>query len=273
LSHRLAQAGATCALALLLILLVTPVAAIFAKVGPSQLLASLDNPVAVDALVVSLQATGIALAIIVTLGTPAAYILATRRFRGRSVLMTVLDLPLVLPPAVAGLGLLVATSPGGPVGDLLAPVGRLVALTPLAVVLALTFVAAPFYVRAAVAAIGAVDPALPETARTLGASELSAALRIHLPLALPGLAAGATLAAGRALGEFGATILFAGSIQGVTQTLPLAIYETFPTDLTAALAMSVILIAMSGTILLATHVLTNARDRRRDPARFAPAPG
>lgn len=233
-------------LAGLLLFLTLPLVAIFVEATPADLLAALDDPAARDALWLSLKTTLLALLIILLAGTPAAWLLATRRFRGRAALVTLVELPLVVPPAVAGIGLLAAFGPSG----LLGGAGPDLVLETAGVVMALTFVASPFYVRQAQAAFEALDPAWLEASRTLGASEARTFARVAVPVALPGLAAGTALAWGRALGEFGATLMFAGSFRGVTQTAPLAIYERFATDFTGALALSAVLVAASGAILL-----------------------
>jgi molybdate transport system permease protein len=235
------------ALTVVLAFLVLPVVAIFVDVGPGELLSSLDDPAAVDALWLSLRTSLAAVALIVIVGTPAAWLLATRSFRGRELVVTLIELPLVLPPAVAGIGLLAAVGPRG----LLEPVGVSFTLSTAAVVVALTFVAAPFYLRQAQAAFAALDRSWLDASRTLGAGEARTLARVAIPTALPGLSAGLALAWGRALGEFGATLMFAGSFRGVTQTVPLAIYERFSTDFTGALGLSAVLVCVSGALLLA----------------------
>jgi molybdate transport system permease protein len=244
------------ALAISLCFLTFPVVAIFADTGPARLVSSLDDPGALDALRLSLQASTAALVAIVLLGTPAAWLLATREFRGRALVVTLVELPLVLPPAVAGIGLLAALGPRGLLGGTLEDVGVRLVLETAGVVVALTFVAAPFYLRQAQAAFAAVEPTWLDASRTLGAGEAATFLRVAIPAALPGLAAGVALAWGRALGEFGATLMFAGSFRGVTQTVPLAIYERFATDFTAALALSAVLVAVSAALLLAVKLVT-----------------
>ena len=159
--------------------------------------------------------------------------------------MTLVELPLVLPPAVAGVGLLVAFGRLGLLGGTFDALGIDIAFTKIAVVLAVTFVASPFYLRTAIASFEAVDPNLVAASRTLGAGRGRTFFRVVLPLARVGLAAGEALAFARGLGEFGATIMFAGSLQGVTQTLPLAIYAQFDLDFTIALAMSALLVVLS----------------------------
>ena len=196
------------------------------------------------------------MALIVVVGTPAAYFLATRRFRGRAAVITLIELPLVLPPAVAGIGLLAALGPQGLLGGWLEDAGLQLVLTTAGVIVALTFVSAPFYLRQAQAAFEALDPTWLDASRTLGASEARTFLRIAIPGAGSGIAAGLALAWGRALGEFGATLMFAGSFRGITQTVPLAIYERFSTDFTGALALSAVLVAVSAALLLAVKLLS-----------------
>jgi molybdate transport system permease protein len=238
------RAAIGAALAVALLFLAVPIVAVFANTSPGTLIDSLGDGAARDALWLSLQTSVSALAIIVAVGTPAAYALATRRFRGRAVVLTVIELPLVLPPAVAGIALLAALGPRG-----IFPTDALVLQT-AGVVVALTFVAAPFYIRQAVAAFEAVDPNLLRASRTLGVGEAATFARIALPGARPGLAAGLALAWGRALGEFGATLMFAGSFRGITQTVPLAIYDRFSDDFPGALALSAVLVCVSAALLL-----------------------
>ncbi|MBA3421509.1 MAG: molybdate ABC transporter permease subunit [Thermoleophilaceae bacterium] len=245
----------TLALALALCFLTLPVVAIFAGAGPRELVASLGDPGALDALSLSLKATLAALAVIVVVGAPAAYVLATRSFRGRSAVITLVELPLVLPPAVAGIALLAALGPQGLLGGWLEDAGVRLVFETAGVIVALVFVAAPFFLSQAQAAFSAVDRTWLEASRTLGASEARTFLSVMVPSALPGLLSGLALAWGRALGEFGATLIFAGSLSGVTQTTPLAIYELFATDLTAALALSAVLVAISGALLLSVKLV------------------
>jgi molybdate transport system permease protein len=237
-----------------LVFLTLPIVAIFADTSPARLLRSLDDPTARDALRLSLETTLLALAIIVLVGTPAAYLLATRRFRGRSVVLTLVELPLVLPPAAAGIGLLAALGPKGILGGALEDAGVALVLQTSGVVVALTFVAAPFYIRQAEAAFSAVPPSVVHASRTLGAGEAETFLRVVIPSARGGLLAGAALACGRALGEFGATLMFAGSFRGITQTVPLAIYDRFSEDFPSALALSAVLVCVSFALLLSVKL-------------------
>ncbi|HEY3542652.1 MAG TPA: ABC transporter permease subunit [Gaiellaceae bacterium] len=222
--------------------LVLPVVAIFARVSPARLVSTLGDPVVRDALVVSVKTTVVAQALVLALGTPAASLLA-RRFAGRGLLVSLVELPLVLPPAVAGLGLLAAFGRAG-----LLHTG--LPFTQAAVVLAVAFVSGPLYVRAAIAAFEGVDGNIVAASRTLGAGPTRTFFRVVLPLARPGLAAGAALALARGLGEFGATIMFAGSLRGVTETLPLAVYSEFNVDFDVALAISALLVALSAALLV-----------------------
>jgi molybdate transport system permease protein len=242
------------ALAVALTFLTLPIVAVFVDTGPGELLSSLGDESSREALLLSLETTAIAAAIVVLVGTPAAYLLATRSFRGRSLIVTLIELPLVLPPAVAGLALLAALGPRGILGGLVEDSGIQLVLATAGVVVALTFVAAPFYLRQAQAAFAAVDRSWLEASRTLGASEARAFLTVAVPSARQGLLAGLALAWGRALGEFGATLMFAGSFRGVTQTAPLAIYEQFATDFTGALGLSAVLIAVSLALLLSVKL-------------------
>jgi molybdate transport system permease protein len=252
--------------------LLLPVLAIFLRVSPGDLLARLDDEVVRDALVVTATTNGIAFGITLLVGTPAAYLLATRRFRGRALVVTLCELPLVLPPAVAGIGLLAAFGRLGLLGDTLDALGVRIGFTQAAVVLALLFVAGPFYLRPAIAAFESVDPTLLAAARTLGAGPGRTFARVALPLAGDGLTAAAALSLARGIGEFGATIMFAGSLQGVTQTLSLAIYAQFDVDFTQALAMGALLVVLSAAVLLAIKMVPVwRRSSSMSPALYAPS--
>lgn len=245
-------------ISLALAFLVVPVLAIFLDTGPARLLSTLGDSTSLEALRLSLETTGAAVVAIVLVGTPCAYGLATRSFPGKSAVLTFIELPLVLPPAVAGIGLLAALGPKGILGGTLADVHVQLVLQTAGVIVALTFVAAPFYIRQAQSAFAAIDPAQMEASRTLGVGEAGTFARVAVPLALPGLAAGLALAWGRALGEFGATLMFAGSFRGVTQTVPLAIYDQFATNFPGALALSAILVIVSGALLLTVKLLSGS---------------
>jgi molybdate transport system permease protein len=247
----LVVAAATLALAFL----VLPIVAIFLRVPPSHLIDQLSSPIVTDALVVSFKTTAIAQVLILLFGTPLAWLIASRRFRGRALAITLVELPLVLPPAVAGLGLLAAFGRFG-------LLSTNIAFTQTAVVFAVAFVSSPLYIRQGIAAFEAVDPNLVAASRTLGAGPGRTFFRVVLPLAFNGLAAGEALAFARGLGEFGATIMFAGSLQGVTQTLPLAIYSAFAIEFDTALAMGALLVAISAILLLVLKLVLSWRPSR-----------
>ena len=248
-------AFAAFATAVALTFLTLPLVAIFVRVPPGEIYGS---QVAQDALLVTLKTGLVANAVTLLVGTPSAYLLATRRFRGRAAILTLLELPLVLPPAVAGIGLLVTFGRVGILGDQLTALGISVPFTQLAVVLAVIFVAGPFYLRGAVSAFESVDRTLLDAARTLGARPGRVFSKVALPLAAGGLGASWALSFARGVGEFGATIIVAGSFQGRTQTLPLAIYSELE-DLDVALAIGGELVIFSFALLLAAKLIPGWR--------------
>ncbi|HEX6817418.1 MAG TPA: ABC transporter permease [Ktedonobacterales bacterium] len=232
-----------------------PLIALVLRISPQQLLTRVVSPVVAQALQVSFSTTAVTVALTLVAGSPLAYLLARGRFPGRSVIDTLFTLPMVLPPAVAGIALLVAFGREGLLGRPLAILGLSIPFTPLAVVLAQIFVAGPFYVRAAVTAFGGVARELEEAASVDGASPLAVFQRITLPLAAPALMGGAVMTWARSLGEFGATILFAGNFAGVTQTMPLAIYIGFELDLNTAITLAVLLLGVSFAVLLVVRLV------------------
>jgi molybdate transport system permease protein len=255
------------AAALVVAFLLTPVIAVFVDAGPGRLLDALGEESAREALWLSLRTTLLAILVVLVIGTPAAYLLASREFRGRALVLTAIELPLVMPPAVAGIALLAAFGPHGILGPAVAAAEIELVFQTAGVVVALIFVSAPFFLRQAIAAFAAIDGRLLEAARTLGAGPFRAFATVALPSARVGLASGLALAWGRALGEFGATLLFAGSLQGVTQTAPLAIFADFsrPGGFVSALALSAVLLVVSGALLLAVKLLGG--DRALEGAR------
>ncbi len=216
-----------------------------------DLLAALTRPIAYEALRLSLTTTAVVLVLSLTLGSALAFMLARRRFLGVSLLDTLVDLPMVLPPAVAGLALLMTFGRRGVFGAPLGALGLELPFTTAAVVLAATFVSAPFFVRAARAGFQAVPREVEEAGRVDGCSDWQVFRFITAPVAAPALFGGAILCGARALGEFGATIMFAGSFQGRTQTMPLAIYSALESDLDAAISLSLVLLLVSFVLLLA----------------------
>jgi molybdate transport system permease protein len=239
------------AFALLVLFLALPILGLLLRVPPSTLVAHLASPTVRDALRLSLVTSLVATTIVVLLGLPAAWLLTTRSFPGKRLLEVLVDLPMVLPPTVAGIALLLAFGRMGLAGRSLDLVGITLPFTTAAVVMAQVFMAAPFFIAAARAGFSAVDPRLLEAAATLRASEARRFRRVVLPLAMPSLIAGAAMTAARALGEFGATITFAGNLPGVTQTMPLAVYLSLQSDLDAAVALALLLLAWSFALLLA----------------------
>ena len=239
---------AACLFALFIML---PVAAIVLRaLGSGSWLQALGRPVAWEALRLSGVTTLLTLTLTLGLGTPVAWLLARRHFPGKALLNSMIELPMVLPPAVAGIGLLMAFGRRGLLGPALESAGITLGFTTAAVVLAQAFVSAPFYVRAARAGFLAVDQELETVAHTLGVSYWATFWRVTAPVALPFLVSGAAMCWARALGEFGATIMFAGSFLGRTQTMPLAIYTALESDLDSALALSAILVVVSFVLLI-----------------------
>jgi len=234
----------------LLAFLVMPVVALFVTGSPADWLAGLRHPITAPALCLSLMTTAVSLGVLVAFGTPLAWWLGRSEARVARVIETLVQLPIVVPPAVAGLALLLAFGRRGLIGPLLEGAGIDIAFSTIAVVLAQVFVAAPFYIQAATAAFAGIDENLLVVARTLGASPATVLFRIALPLARRGLIAGAALAWARALGEFGATLMFAGNLSGRTQTLPLAVYTALESDVRAAQALAVILVVIALAIIV-----------------------
>jgi molybdate transport system permease protein len=241
---------------LFLFFLIIPVASLFLRITPEAFLESLINPVVIDALILSLITATASTCIVILMGTPLSYLNARTTYRGKEIVDTLVDLPIVMPPAVAGIALLMAFGRRGVIGGYLDAWGIQIAFTTLAVILAQVFVASPFYIRQARASFEAVDRTYEDAARTLGAGRLRVFLRVTVPLAWAGLISGAILTFARALGEFGATIMFAGNFQGRTQTMPLAIYTTMQGDLNDAISLAIILVVISFAVILLVKYIT-----------------
>ncbi|MBI2690349.1 MAG: molybdate ABC transporter permease subunit [Solirubrobacterales bacterium] len=256
LAHkRLAGTGFALAVGVAAAFVLVPLLALVTQISPHTALQELARPESMYALMISLGAVTCALLLIVAFGTPVAYLLA-RGERGPllSALEVLFDLPLVLPPAVAGIALLAAFGEGGPIGELLAQFGLQVSFTRVAVVFALTFVAAPLYIRQAQTAFSACEPDVLESARTTGAGPMRHFMQVELPLARSGMLSGLALSGARALGEFGATMIFAGSVAGVTQTITLAIYGSLDANEDAAFALAVLLLVLTIAISVAARI-------------------
>lgn len=247
-------------LGLLLILAMTfialPVVALFIKSPLDTIIRSLYDPVVMDALRLSLITSTITTIMIVILGTPIAYVSARFNYHGKELADSLIDLPVIMPPAVAGIALLMAFGRMGIVGQHLNALGISIAFTTLAVILAQTFVSSPFYIRQARTSFEDVDPAFENAARTLGASRVYTFFHVILPIAMNGLISGAIMAFARSLGEFGATIMFAGNFQGRTQTMPLAVYTAMQGDLDISLCLAIILVAISFVVIALVKILT-----------------
>lgn len=234
----------------LLLFLLLPLIALLWQLQFSRFMTNLAGAQVRHAIQLSLQTTGMSTLLALLLGTPLAYWLARYRFRGRALVDTLLDLPMVLPPSVAGIALLIAFGRRGLVGAYLDAIGINLAFTTTAVVLAQLFVAAPYYVKAATVGFSGVARDLEQAAAIDGADGWAIFRYITVPLAWPTLFGGAVMTWARALGEFGATIIFAGNFPGRTQTMPLAIYLGFELDLNIALTLAAILLAISFLVLL-----------------------
>lgn len=250
---RLARAALGTAAGLLFLVLAFPLAGLLLAASPAELAHGLQSPQVMPAVALSLATTTVSLAMIVGCGTPLAWAIARGTGRRWRAVETMAELPAVLPPAVAGVALLLAFGRRGLLGGALATLGVGLPFTSAAVVLAQCFVAAPFYLQAAVAAFRRLDPDVVLVARTLGASWSRVFLTVAAPIARPALMGGAALAWARALGEFGATLMFAGNMPGRTQTLPLAIYTALESDLRTAQSLSILLVAVALGLLVAVR--------------------
>ncbi|MCX5689267.1 MAG: ABC transporter permease [Planctomycetota bacterium] len=239
----------------LLLLLAVPILMLVARTTPAAVLHELSSPETQDAIRLSLLTSGVALVVSMLLGAPLAYWLARSPSRSAMLVQTLVDLPTVLPPSVAGVALLLAFGRNGPLGGWLESLGVEIAFTPVAVVMAQVFVASPYFVRAARAGFASVQGEVREAALIDGASGFRLFRHVVAPLAARSIGAGAAMCWSRAVGEFGATIIFAGNMQGRTQTMPLAVYLGFEHGLDRALVLSTVLIAMSLLVLLTVRLL------------------
>jgi molybdate transport system permease protein len=249
------RTGAAILVASVTIYLALPVAALFFRTTPDLFFTTLSTSEVISALFLSLSTSAVSLGVVIVVGTPFAYVHSRNEYPGKTIIDTLIDLPLVLPPAVAGLALLVLWGRAGLLGQYLSLSGISIAFTTLAVIMAQIFVASPFYLRQAKSLFEQLDPAYEQTARTLGASPLRTFALITLPLTANGLISGAVMTFGRALGEFGATIMFAGNLPGVTQTMPLAVYVGLEGNLATGLTISILLVIISFAIMIAVRLL------------------
>ena len=245
---------------LLLALLALPILALLWRAGVNGIFLFITQPNAIAALRLSLITSSFSVGIAMLMGTPLAFVLARRTFMGKTILELAIDLPIVLPPSVAGIALLIAFGRQGVFGSALSSIGISLPFTTTAVVLAQTFVSAPLFVRAARIGFAEIDPQIVEAAYVEGSNEWQLFRFLMVPLAGRAILSGAILAWTRAIGEFGATILFAGNLEGVTQTMPLAIYLGLERSLNIALALSTVLVFVSILLLLITRRLENSKD-------------
>lgn len=242
------------AITLLLALLALPVLALLLRVPAASVLSRLAQRDVLESLTLSLCTSAIATAIIALLGTPLAWVLATRRLPAQRMVDALVQLPMVLPPTVAGFALLLAFGRAGLAGGALSAFGIRLPFTTAAVIIAQVFMAAPFFVASMRAGFAAVDVRYREAAATLRANEWHTFARVALPLSRRAFLAGLAMSGARALGEFGATIVFAGNLPGVTRTMPLAVYVAMESDLDAAVAISLVLLAIAFVLLLALRM-------------------
>ncbi len=236
--------------------LALPVASLFIKSPVDATIRSLHDPVVMDALRLSLTTSALTISIVVLMGTPVAYVNARFHYFGKDIADSLIDLPVIMPPAVAGIALLMAFGRMGILGHYLNAFGISIAFTTLAVVIAQVFVSSPFYIRQARTSFEDVDISFENAARTLGASRVYTFFHVILPIAMNGLISGAIMASARSLGEFGATIMFAGNFQGRTQTMPLAIYTAMQGDLDISLCLALILVVISFVVIALVKTLT-----------------
>jgi molybdate transport system permease protein len=254
--EKLASGFGVAALALLAGFIALPILSLLIWTVSNSAWQEMTSPAAVDALLLSARTTGISMIIILLVGTPAAYVLARYDFPGKRVVNTLVDLPAVLPPSAAGIALLLAFGRVGLIGEQLTAFGITISFTTAAVVLAELFVATHFYVRQATVGFGQIERGIEEAALVDGGGRTTVFLRVTIPLAFPALVAGAVTAWARALGEFGGTIIFAGNVQGVTQTIPLAIFSELERDFDAAVALSVLVLGFAFAVILTARYLT-----------------
>jgi molybdate transport system permease protein len=236
-----------------------PIMAVFLRVEPSQVNAQLHNSVILEAIKLSLITSAVATLIALVLAVPTAYFMATRNFHGKTIVDTFLDLPIVLPPAVAGVALLYAFAPKGLLGPILNKLGLIIPGSTIAVIIAETFVASPFLLRSAKTGFENIDMDVINSAKMLTGSRLKVFVTMTLPLSVRAIISGAMMTWARALGEFGATLMFAGSLAGITQTMPLAIYSLLYSNPLAGVMLSIILIVIAFSVLITVKLFEQKR--------------
>ncbi len=236
-----------------------PIAAVFLRINPSQIDAQLQNAVIIESIKLSLFTSAVATLIAFVLAVPTAYFMATRKFPGKAVIDTIIDLPIVLPPAVAGVALLYAFAPKGLLGPVLNGLGLTIPGYTIAVIIAESFVASPFLLRSAKTGFENMDQDIVNSAKILTGSRLRVFFTVSMPLSIRAITSGTMMTWARAMGEFGATLMFAGNLPGITQTMPLAIYTLLYSDPLAGVMLSIILIVIAFSILIIIKVLEQKR--------------
>jgi molybdate transport system permease protein len=258
-SRTIALAVAVVSIGLMVAYLALPIFSLFLRTSPELFISSVQEQQVIEALVLSFITAGIALMVIILVGTPAAYFHSRLNYTGKRGVDILIDLPLVLPPAVAGLALLLFYGRMGLFGKYLNIIGITIPFTMTAVILAQIFVASPFFIRNAKALFEQLDPVYEQTAQTLGASPLRIFATVAIPLTARGLVSGIVMTFARAIGEFGATIMVAGNLPGVTQTMPLAIYGALEGDFNVAITISILLVLISFSIMAIISLITRKR--------------
>jgi len=232
-----------------------PIVALFTRVDPSQVGVQLQDSQIINAIKLSLYTSAIATIAIFVLTVPTAYYMATRKFPGNAVVDTIIDLPIVLPPAVAGVALLYAFAPKGLLGPILNSLGITIPGYTVAVIIAEIFVASPFLLRSAKIGFENMDKDIYNSAKILSGSRLRIFFKVTLPLTMRAIISGTMMSWARAMGEFGATLMFAGNLPGITTTMPLAIYTLLYSEPLSGVMLSIILVVISFAVLIATKLL------------------
>jgi molybdate transport system permease protein len=254
-SNKLAVVLLAVTILVYLFFIVLPILAVFLKIDINQVSSQLQNSTIIDAIKISLYTSGIATIISLILTVPTAYFLVTRKFPGKSVIDTLIDLPIVLPPAVAGVALLLAFAPKGLLGPIFNVFGVTIPGSVIAVILAQIFVASPFILRSAKSGFESLNPDVVNSARILTGSRFRVFFTITLPLSMRVIVSGVMMTWARAMGEFGATIMFAGNLPGITQTMPLSIYTLMNSDPLSGVMLSTVLIVISFSVIIAMKLL------------------
>jgi molybdate transport system permease protein len=258
-SNKMVAAALAVIVIIFLLFIILPILSVFLKIDTDQVLSQLGDERILNAISLGLLTSAVATVVSFVLAVPTAYFLATRQFRGKAIITTLFDLPIVLPPAVAGVALLLTFAPRGLLGPLLTPIGVTIPGSVIAVVLAQMFVASPFILSSTKAGFEDVDQNVVNSARILSGSRLRVFVTVTIPLCARAILLGTMMTWARSMGEFGATIMFAGNLPGITQTMPLAIYTLMTQSQSAGIVLSAVMIAISFSILIAVKLLGNKK--------------